>query len=94
LGDASLLGSMALEFVINFSIYPIGIYPALVRFLMYSLIPAAFITHIPLQMVHTSVASLLFLELAATILYSWFAYWFFHRGLRRYESGNLIVLRE
>ncbi len=92
-GDTSIAGSMALEFVVNFSIYPIGIYPAGVRALMYSLIPAAFITHVPLAIARSPDIRLLALLIACTALYCAFAWWFFHKGMKRYESGNLIVTR-
>lgn len=92
-GDASLAGSMSLEFVINFCIYPEGIYPGAVRALMYSLIPAAFIVHVPLRLARSFSPGWLALWLAASAAFCIFAVWFFYRGLRRYESGNLIVTR-
>ncbi len=93
LGDASMAGSMSLEFVINFCIYPAGIYPRAVQLLMYTLIPAAFIVHVPLKLARGFSPGWLLIWLAAAILYCLFAGWFFYRGLRRYESGNLIVTR-
>ena len=93
LGDASLAGSLGSEFVITFSIYPLGIYPQIVRFLMYSLIPAAFISHIPLQLAKNFSPHLLLIQCAFTVMYCLFAYWLFNKGLARYESGNLIVTR-
>lgn len=93
LGDASMIGNLAVEFVVNFCIYPIGIYPQLVRFLMYSLVPAAFIVHIPLRLARDFSWQWLGIEVIGTLLYCCFAVWFFHKGLKRYESGNLIVTR-
>jgi ABC-2 type transport system permease protein len=92
-GDASLAGSMSLEFVINFCIYPEGIYPGVIRGVMYSLIPASFIAHVPLRLARGFTVGWLLLWLLAAVAYCAFAVWFFFRGLRRYESGNLIVTR-
>ena len=92
-GDTTMFSSLALEFVINFCIYPIGIYPLLVRFIMYSLIPAAFIVHLPLAIARSLNYGLVLLVLAGTLGYCLFAYWFFYKGLKRYESGNLIITR-
>jgi len=93
LGDASIAGSMGLEFIINFCIYPEGIYQKFIRGLMYSVIPAAFIVHIPLRLARNFSLSWLVIWLLASALYCGFAVWFFYRGLRKYESGNLIITR-
>jgi len=92
-GDASLAGSMSLEFIINFCIYPEGIYQHGVRALMYSLIPAAFIVHVPLRLARGFTIGWMLLWLLAAFAYCAFSIWFFYRGLRRYESGNMIVTR-
>ncbi|NLG25474.1 MAG: hypothetical protein GX558_08970 [Clostridiales bacterium] len=93
LGDASLAAGLSVEFLINFSIYPIDIYHAAIKALMYSLIPAAFIVHLPLGLARGFDPVTLAIWLAASAAYCAFAVWFFHRGLRRYESGNLIGAR-
>lgn len=93
LGDASLIGMLSTEFVLNFSLYPEGIYPAAIRALMYSLIPAAFVVHVPLRLARGFDPVWLALWLAAAAAYCALAAWFFHRSLRRYESGNVIVTR-
>lgn len=92
-GDASIVGSMSQEFVVSFCIYPAGIYPRAVQLLMYSLIPAAFIAHVPLRLARNFTVGWLLVWLAASVAYCAFAVWFFYRGLKKYESGNLIVTR-
>jgi ABC-2 type transport system permease protein len=92
-GDASLIGSMALELVINFCIYPEGIYRSFVRALMLSVIPVSFIVHLPLTLARSFHPGLLVLLLAFCLLYCFLAYKFFYHGLKKYESGNLIVTR-
>ena len=92
-GDASLIGGMALEFIINFCIYPEGIYRGFVRILMLSVIPASFIVHLPLSLARSFRAGLLLLLIAFSFLYCFTAYKFFYVGLKKYESGNLIVTR-
>lgn len=92
-GNAQLIGGMTVEFVVNFCIYPIDIYPSAVRALMYSLIPAAFIVHVPLRIARGGDPKWVAVWLAASAAYCAFAVWFFYRGLRKYESGNLIGTR-
>jgi len=92
-GYASLASGAATEFVINFCIYPEGIYHKAVRLLMYTAIPAAFICHVPLRMARTGNFLWLGLLAAYTALYSCFAFFVFGKGLKRYASGNLIGAR-
>lgn len=92
-GDASFIGGMSVEFVVNFCIYPKGIYAGFIRLLMVTLIPATFMVHIPLQLARQFNGWLLAGLLAAACVYCLLAVAFFYRGLRRYESGNLIITR-
>jgi ABC-2 type transport system permease protein len=87
------LGQLAQEFAINFSIYPDKIYGPAVRALMFSLIPIGLAIHIPLRLFRNFSPLTALLALGASGLYCVFAGWFFLRGLRRYESGNVIVTR-
>lgn len=92
-GSTEVLSSLAVEFIVDFSIYPKGIYPIAVRIVMLTLIPATFIAHIPLELVRDfNPLKLLFL-IGFTVLFTAAACGLFHLGLKRYESGNAIVTR-
>jgi ABC-2 type transport system permease protein len=94
LGNASFLANMSLNLSINFCTYPEGIFPRALKFLLYWLIPAQFIVHVPLRIARGSGAAFwLPAQLFAAAFFAALAVWLFHRGLRRYESGNLIVTR-
>jgi len=92
-GDASMIGQFATQFIINFSIYPEKIYGPFVRVIMYSIIPAGIAVHIPLMMFHAFTLTHLLIALVGVSIYCFLAGIFFYRGLRRYESGNSIVVR-
>ena len=92
-GDTTIIGQMAVEFAINFSIYPDKIYAPAVRALMYSLIPTGFAVHIPMRLIGEFSPWLALAALGGTALYCVLSACFFYRGLRRYESGNVIVTR-
>jgi ABC-2 type transport system permease protein len=92
-GDASVPGQLATEFAVNFSIYPDKIYGPAVRALMFSLIPIGLAVHVPLRLFRDFSPLIAFAAIAASILYCVLAGWLFYRGLRRYESGNVIVTR-
>ncbi len=93
LGDTGALGQMVSEFMINFSIYPEGIYHGFARLMMCTALPAFFMVHVPLRLARGG--SLWYFPglLAFAALYLAGAWWLFHKGLRRYESGNLIQTR-
>jgi ABC-2 type transport system permease protein len=92
-GDSSVVGELASSLVIDLSIYPEGIFRGFLRFVMYSIIPSAFIVHIPLRLARGGSPWWLAAMATATFLYCLAAYRFFMAGLKRYESGNLIVTR-
>ena len=93
LGDASVVGTLATEFAINFSIYPEKIYAPVVRAVMYSVVPVGFAVHLPLRLFGSFSLGGVLIAFGGAALYCIFAFWFFYRGLRRYESGNAIVTR-
>ena len=93
-GDASVIEQMAVEFSINFSVYPDKIYAPAIRALMYSVIPMGFAVHIPLRLTDSFSPLLVLASIGGTMLYCLLAGCFFYLGLRRYESGNVIVTRQ
>ena len=93
LGYAQMITSAASEFMISFSIYPEGIFTGFVRLLIYSLLPAAFVTHIPLDLVKDFDISKFVIWILFAVVHFIIACWFFGKGLKKYESGNLIITR-
>lgn len=93
MGNSSALSQAATEFMLSFSLYPESIHGAGTRWLLYSLLPSAFVAFVPLR-VFTGLdwASVPLLFVVAA-LYMAASYGLFMRGLRRYESGNQIGMR-
>ena len=92
-GDASVIGQMATEFTINFSLYPDKIYAPAVRALMYSLIPAGIAVHVPLKLFQQFSPGIFIAAIGGALFYCFVSGWFFYCGLHRYESGNSIVTK-
>ena len=92
-GNADNLAGQAINSLITFGMYPIEIFPGAVQWLLYTLIPAAFIGSMPAALLRDfrwdQLALLILaaggLVLLARIVFQW--------GLRRYESGNLVIVR-
>jgi len=90
LGNASVLAVQAQNAILTLALYPRDIFEGAVRFLMLTLIPAAFVGAIPLDVVRrldwTALLGLMAFAIGITLLMRLV----FYTGLRRYESGSAI----
>ncbi len=91
LGPANHLARQFHEFVIMFSLYPGPIYTGWLRVAVFTIIPAGFISTMPVSLIRDTEFSTLLYVLAGTTVYCALGIWIFNRGLRRYESGSRIV---
>jgi ABC-2 type transport system permease protein len=79
--------------LISFSLYPIDIFPRVVRLLLYTLVPAAMVGTLPARLLHEFRWEWLAGLLGFTALILFAGRWLFMLGLRRYESGNRVTVR-
>jgi ABC-2 type transport system permease protein len=93
LGDASSLAEQWRGAMITFSTYPAALFEGVVKLLLFTLLPAGFVSYLPVQalrdlsLAHAGLA----LAGACGVLVAGVA--LFYLGLRRYESGNLMEMR-
>jgi ABC-2 type transport system permease protein len=92
-GNAENLAAQAIHALLNFSLYPVEIFPWAVQLLLYTLVPAALIGSMPVELVVHFHLGRLGVLLAVTAGLVLAARLVFALGLRRYESGNLVVAR-
>ncbi len=93
IGSAEGLAELLSNALVTFSLYPPGIFSGWTRFVLYTAVPAGFMTHLPVELIRDfSLPGLLLLTVAATtsLLVGRVV---FQAGLRRYESGSLMVAR-
>ena len=91
MGNSQGISSLFVEFMITFSIYPEGIYKGFTKFIIYTFLPAAFISLIPVRLIKYFSWDWFLLLIVVVAGWVIFTYYFFRRGLKKYESGNLIV---
>lgn len=77
-------------FFVTFSTYPEGIFEKYIRIFFYSFIPVGFMVYIPVKIMSKFSLFNTILVILSSIFYLTVSYIIFYRGLKRYESGNLI----
>ncbi|MGD2206981.1 MAG: ABC-2 family transporter protein [Anaerolineae bacterium] len=92
-GNADNLATQAVNALITFGIYPIEIFPGAIQWLLYTLIPAAFVGSLPAALLTDFHWGRLAVLAAAAGGFALLARLVFQWGLRRYESGNLVTVR-
>jgi ABC-type uncharacterized transport system permease subunit len=93
IGNAEATAFQAQQATINFSLYPGSVFHGWIRVLLFRLVPAGFISHLPVELLRTFEPWRMAAVLGFTVLSVVLAIFVFRLGLRRYESGNLVVLR-
>lgn len=79
--------------LIKFSTYPEAIYGGFVKFLIYTVVPAAYIAFVPIRFITTFNIMELILLLTAAIIYIGLTVLICKKALLKYESGNSMGLR-
>src|SRR6266567_5530342 len=93
LGNTEGLAQQMFGALISFSTYPMDIFHGAVRLLLFTVMPAGFISFIPLQLLRHFTWPLFGAMVGATVLIVSIAVGTFELGLRRYESGNLLGMQ-
>lgn len=79
---------------ITFCTYPYEIFGGFTKSLMFTLVPAAYVSHIPIKLLGNFDIKLFLLLLIATVFLILLAIIVFYKSLNKYESGNNIAMKE
>ncbi len=93
LGNTEGLSQQMLGALVTFSTYPMNIFTGVVRIFLFTVIPAGFISFVPLQLLQHFSWPLFVGMVGFTALFVGVAVTMFELGLRRYESGNLLGMQ-
>jgi ABC-2 type transport system permease protein len=93
MGNATMLASQAQNAIITFAIYPITLFDGTAKFLLFTIIPAAFIGAVPVEFIRAFSWENLVLLSGASGGFLALSVFVFYRGLRRYESGSAIQVQ-
>jgi len=93
LGRTDMLARQLLDYLVTFSMYPSPIFGGGVRVLLFTLIPAGFVGHLPVALLRALDAPTAAAALGGALAYAALAFVVFRRGLARYGSGNQLIGR-
>lgn len=78
---------------ITLTIYPEQMFPNVIKFIMYTVIPAAYVSHVPIRLMKNITVAGIVTMLLATLFFVGLMLFLYSKGLKRYESGNAITRR-
>lgn len=78
------------DFVYILSVYPQNSYPGFVKIILFTLLPAGFISFLPVEILRNFTWWKLFSLILGAIVFILLGFTIFKAGLKRYESGNRI----
>lgn len=90
MGNAQYASEQMANAVLTFSLYPNTLFSGLARLIMYTVLPAAFVGAVPVDIVRQGSLRLLPGLVLATVVLWMIAIALFYVGLRRYESGSAL----
>lgn len=92
-GRAATVADQLTAAMVTFSTYPSVLFDRSVRILLYTLIPAGFVSYLPVDALRSLSLRAATFTLAGALLFLALGSGLFYLGLRRYESGNLMEMR-
>ncbi|WP_426448929.1 ABC transporter permease [Paenibacillus sp. S-38] len=93
IGQAEGIGHQLFQAILAFSTYPTGIFSGWGRLLLFTVIPAGFISYLPIGLLREADLGFTLQALGVSLLLTIVGMGIFHLGLRRYTSGNGMGMR-
>lgn len=84
---------MLADMTLTFSVYPPMLFGPTMKIVLFTIIPAGFVSYLPVAMLRGPSFTTFAAALGGAALYATLAVWIFRRGLRRYASGNRFGVR-
>lgn len=94
LGNAEGVARELQNTLLIFSTYPSALFGGVAKLLLFTVVPAGFVTYVPVDLLRSWSWPLAGALAGAAVLSVALAGAIFSLGLRRYESGNLLAMRE
>ncbi|RKN86716.1 ABC transporter permease [Paenibacillus ginsengarvi] len=93
IGNAEGIGMQVFNGFLTFATYPTDIFKGTARLVLFTVIPAGFISYLPIGLLREVKWTFLAGATGMAALLTAVGIWLFYRGLRRYSSGNMMSIR-
>lgn len=93
IGNSEGIAAQLFNVMITFTTYPIDIFHGVTRVLLFTIVPAGFISFMPIALFKIWDTHFFFMLLIVSLIFVVLSIVVFYRGLKRYESGNMITLK-
>lgn len=94
MGNAEGIAGLVYDSLMTLSTFPITIYKGfLIKFIILFIVPAGFISGVPVELLKNFNLTWFLLLIFFTIGLLLIAIYIFYKGLKKYESGNLLYVR-
>ena len=93
LGNSIAILDQGVNALITFSTYPAVIFDGGIKLVLFTLIPSAFVSYLPVEALRQLSLGIALLSMVGSALFLGVGVLLFYRGLKRYESGNLMEMR-
>lgn len=79
---------------ITFSSYPYEIFGSFTKFLMFTVVPSAYVIHLPIKLMEKFDIKIFLFVIFMTIIYFSIAMFIFYKSINKYESGNNMSMKD
>lgn len=79
---------------ITFSTYPYEIFGGFTKFIMFTIVPAAYVVHLPIKLIGNFDLKIFLIVILATVFYFLLARTIFYKSIKKYESGNNMAMKD
>ncbi|TDF97521.1 ABC transporter permease [Paenibacillus piri] len=93
IGNAEGLGQQIFNGLLAFSTYPTGIFTGWGKLILFTVLPAGFISYLPIGLLRAAEPVFLTQAISVAAALAVGGTWFFYYGLKKYSSGNMMGMR-
>ncbi len=93
LGPMDQMARQVIEFTVLCAVYPTSIFGGTLRIVLFTVIPAGFMSHLPVELIRDWSPRAMLFATGGVVLFVALALFVFHQGLKRYTSGNRFGVR-
>jgi ABC-2 type transport system permease protein len=93
IGNAEGLSFQLFNALLTFTTYPTGIFSGIGKLVLFTVVPAGFISYLPIGVLRKVQLPFLFGAVGVSLVLCAGGTWLFYCGLKRYASGSMLTMR-